>query len=120
MASGIKDLGFTFGGRISHLILLIGITYGARADQSSNLRWSQKHIPDHINNYFLTMAQSTDGFYWLGGTSGLWRYDGKKFFPIDFYGQNKHKQSQKNENKPPSHWFFRSLDFHGFRVSRLS
>ncbi|GGX97398.1 hypothetical protein GJV26_03140 [Massilia dura] len=48
-------------------------------DQLEHVAWTQRDgVPDNIT----AMAQTTDGWMWLGTSEGLWRFDGLRFTSV--------------------------------------
>lgn len=68
------------------VFLLFHLSCALASDKT--FRWQKQSFPQYISSYVLAFVQSQQGFYWLGGTAGLIRYDGKVFEPVNFYDEN--------------------------------
>jgi len=57
---------------------LFGIDRDLRIDQLHHTSWTRK---DGVPSRILALAQTTDGFLWIGSSDGLYRFDGIHFEP---------------------------------------
>src|SRR5580698_2157915 len=65
-----------FGTALLLCTSLFGIDRDLRIDQLHHTSWTHK---DGVPSQILTLAQTTDGFLWIGTRDGLYRFDGIHF-----------------------------------------
>src|SRR5580698_7262988 len=65
-----------FGTALLLCTSLFGIDRDLRIDQLHHTSWTHK---DGVPSQILTLAQTTDGFLWIGARDGLYRFDGVHF-----------------------------------------
>lgn len=71
-----------FGSALQSLLLLIGSLSSFALEPKTSLKQAQHMVwglQDGAPNRIVDIAQSTDGFLWLGSQSGLFRFDGQRF-----------------------------------------
>src|SRR5262249_38964645 len=59
---------------------LLGIDRDRRIEQLHHTKWTlEEGAPSEIHS----LAQTTDGFLWIGAADGLFRFDGVRFEPFE-------------------------------------
>ena len=61
--------------------------------QANLWRWQQQPVSDATSSYYLTFQQTRNGFYWLGGTAGLQRFDGLSYRTLPFVDRQNREMS---------------------------
>ena len=72
----LSRYGEIFGAALLLCVPLLGIDRDLRIDQLHHTSWTRK---DGVPSQIRALAQTTDGFLWIGARDGLYRFDGIHF-----------------------------------------